>query len=133
MGPSWAKVVEVSPALTRAELHDPAGRLREAIAALASTGQLHGALRVPDTVAPLRVTADLRAGLVHCAVTVPAPGEGRPTTRVNWLVGQLKNAPAQLCIEATALRQRGSGPPRTLAEAREDPRVLIQDPAQELR
>jgi hypothetical protein len=41
---------------------------------------------VPATVAPIVVTADLRAGLIHCSVTVPAPREGRATTRVNWLL-----------------------------------------------
>ncbi len=52
---------------------------------------------------------------------------------MNWLVRQLKDAPGHLCIETTALRQRGSGPVRTLAEAREDPRVLVTDPALGLR
>lgn len=125
--------VEVSAGLPPARLRDPAGHLQDAIAELAATGQVHGLLRVPSTVAPINVTADLRAGLVHCAVTVPAPKEGRPTTRVNWLVRQLKDAPPHLCIEAVALRQRGRGPARTLAETRENPRVLIEDPAHELR
>jgi hypothetical protein len=125
--------VEVSAGPAHVRLRDPAGHQQGAVADLVATGQLHGALRVPGTVAPIKVTADLRASLVHCAVTVPAPREGKPTTRVNWLVRQLKDAPGHLCIEATALRQRGSGPVRTLAEARNDPRVLIADPAHELR
>ena len=72
-------------------------------------------------------------GLVRCAVTVTAPREGRPTTRVNWLVRQLKNGPGQLCIEASSAWQHGKGPARTLDQAREDPKTLIGDPAHELR
>jgi hypothetical protein len=125
--------VDVSPALTPAQLHDPAGYLQEAISDLAATGRVHGGLRVPDTIAPIKVTADLRAGRVHCAVTVPAPRTGRPATRVNWLARQLKDAPADLCIEAVAAWQHGKGPVKTLAEVRADPRVLAGDPRHELR
>ena len=84
-------------------------------------------------VAPIKVTADLRAGLVHCAVTVPAPREGRPTTRVNWLVRQLKTAPAHLCIEASTAWQRGRGPARTISQARSDPKSLLDETGHELR
>ena len=67
------------------------------------------------------------------AVTVPAPREGRPTTRVNWLVRQLKTAPGQLCIQPSVAFQRGRGEARTLDEARKDPRSLVEDPAHEIR
>ncbi|HUY50161.1 MAG TPA: hypothetical protein VMV92_31400 [Streptosporangiaceae bacterium] len=123
----------VRPMVTQAQLRDPAKYLQEAVTDLAATGQLHGAVRVPATVAPIKITADLRAGMIHCAVTVTAPREGRPTTRVNWLVRQLKNAPGHLCIEASTAWQRGRGPARTLDETRADPRVLIKDPDHELR
>jgi hypothetical protein len=119
--------------LAPAQLRDPAKHLQSAVNDLAATGMVHGALRVPATVAPIKITADLRAGLVRCAVTVTAPREGRPTTRVNWLVRQLKNGPGQLCIEASSAWQHGKGPARTLDQAREDPRTLIGDPAHELR
>jgi hypothetical protein len=90
-------------------------------------------VRVPGAVAPIKITADLRAGLIHYAVTVPAPREGRPTTRVNWLVRQLKTAPGQLCIQPSTAFQRGRGQARTLDEARKDPRSLVEDPEHELR
>lgn len=123
----------VRPVVTHAQLRDPARYLQEAVTELAATGQLRGAVRVPSTVAPIKVTADLRAGLIRTAVTVMAPREGRPTTRVNWLVRQLKDAPGHLCIEASTAWQRGRGPARTLDEARVDPRALIEDPDHELR
>jgi hypothetical protein len=123
----------VRPMVPQAQLRDPAKYLQEAVGDFASTGLLQGAVRVPGAVAPIRITADLRAGLIHCAVTVPAPREGRPTTRVNWLVRQLKSAPGQLCIQPSAAWQRGRGQARTLDEARKDPRSLVEDPAHELR
>jgi hypothetical protein len=123
----------VRPMVAQAQLRDPAKYLQEAASDFANTGLLQGAVRVPGAVAPIKITADLRAGLIHCAVTVPAPREGRPTTRVNWLVRQLKAAPGQLCIQPSAAWQRGRGQARTLEEARKDPRALVEDPAHEMR
>lgn len=123
----------VRPMVPQSQLRDPAKYLQEAASEFASTGLLQGAVRVPGAVGPIKITADLRSSLIHCAVTVPAPKEGRPTTRVNWLVRQLKTAPDQLCIQPSAAWQRGRGQTRTLAEARKDPKSLIEDPAHELR
>ena len=55
-----------------------------------ATGRRH-----PDSarVAPINIVADLRAGRITCYADVDAPREGRPTTRVNWLLRQLKDAP----------------------------------------
>jgi hypothetical protein len=125
--------VEVSPALTPAHLHDPAGYRQQAASGLAATSRVHGSLRIPAAVAPIKITADLCAGLLHCAVTVPAPKVGRPVTRVNWLARQLKDAPAGLCIEAIAAWQHGKGTVKTLAAVRADPSVLAGDPRHELR
>jgi hypothetical protein len=104
----------VRPMVAQAQLRDPARYLHEAVA-------------------PIKITADLRAGLIHCAVTVPAPREGRGATRVNWLVRQLKTAPGHLCIEASTAWQRGRGPARTIAQARSDPKSLLDETGHELR
>jgi hypothetical protein len=123
----------VRPMVAQVQLRDPARYLQEAVSTLTEAGRLQGALRVPAAVAPIKITADLRAGLIHCAVTVPAPREGRPTTRVNWLVRQLKTAPAHLCIEASTAWQRGRGPARTISQARSDPKTLLDETGHELR
>ena len=70
----------------QAQLRDPAKYLQEAVSEFAATGQLQGAVRVPGAVAPIKITADLRAGLIHCAVTVPAPPEG-PADHPRQLAG----------------------------------------------
>ena len=123
----------VRPIVPQAQLRDPGKYLQEAVSEFTNTGVLQGSVRVPGAVAPIKITADLRAGLVHCAVTVPAPSEGRATTRVNWLVRQLKTAPEQLCIQPSVAWQRGRGPARTLDEVRKNPKLLVADPTHELR
>jgi hypothetical protein len=81
----------------------------------------------------IEVTADLRAGRIRCSMTLEAPSTGRATTRLNWLLRQLRDSKGQVYIEATAVRQRGKGAVRTLAELRETPTLAIDDPARELR
>ncbi len=124
---------EVTPAITRRELAEPGLRAQALIDSLVSTGMMQGAIRIPDTVGPLVVTVDLRANRVTCHVDVDAPREGRPTTGVNWLVRQLRNAPEVVRIEAFAAHARGAGQAELLRVVREDPAVLIADPKRELR
>jgi hypothetical protein len=125
--------VSVQPALTHAEMTDPATYVQNGITRLVETGVLRGSLRVPHAVAPIEVAADVRAGLVTCSVTVSAPGQGRNRTRVNWLTRQLKDAPARTMIEAVAFWARTPGPSKTLTEAREQPDGLFDDPKKELK
>jgi hypothetical protein len=124
---------EVTPALSRKELAEPALRTQTLVASLATAGTLTGAIRIPNTVGQLEVTADLRAGKVTCHVDVAAPREGRPVTRVNWLVRQLKNAPDTVRVEAFAAHARGASSAELLCKIRENPAVLITDPGKELR
>lgn len=125
--------VDVRPALSRGEMKDPDRRLHAAASTLAETGILSGGLRVPNAAAPIEVTADLRASQVHCSMTVDAPDTGKATTRLNWLLRQLRDSKDKVRIEAIAVRQRGKGAVRTLAELRETPKLVIEDPARELR
>ncbi len=76
---------------------------------------------------------DLRAGRVTCFVDIDAAKEGRPATRVNWLIRQHKAAPEGLRVEAFAMHGRGTSSASLLKDVREDPTVLIQDPKRKLR
>jgi hypothetical protein len=125
--------VQVQPALTRAQLNDLGAHIQAGVAQLVDRGTLNGALRVPDTVAPIEITADLRAGLVTCAVTVPAPGQGRNATRVNWLVRQLAKAPDAVQVEAVAAWARSPGACMPITEVRKRPNGLIDDSNKELK
>jgi hypothetical protein len=124
---------EVAPALGRKELADPTVRAQTLVDSLVSTGAMQGAIRIPDTVGHLVVTVDLRANRVTCHVDIEAPREGRPTTRVNWLVRQLRNAPETVRLEAFTAHQRGPGQAELLRAVRADPTVLIGDAQRELR
>jgi hypothetical protein len=124
---------DVTPALTRKELAEPMLRAQALTAELCSSGTLSGALKIPDTAGVLHVTADLRAGQVVCHVELDAPREGRPTTRVSWLVRQLRNAPETVRLEAFAMHARGAGTAALLAAVRTDAATLISDPKRELR
>jgi hypothetical protein len=124
---------DVTPALSRKELTDPALRTQALAASLAGTGMLEGAIRIPDAVAPIVITADLRASRIACYIDVDAPREGKPTTRVNWLVRQLRAAPDTVRIESHAAHQRGPGAAELLRKIRENPSSLITDPGKELR
>ena len=120
--------VQVAPVLSPADAKGPGRRLKAAVLTFTETGRLHGVLSVPHTVAPIEITADLRAGQVRCLVTVVAPKAGRPSTRVSLLARQLRDAPGDLCIEPIAAWQRGKGSAKSLAQVREDPKVLVDDP-----
>jgi hypothetical protein len=124
---------DVAPVLSRREVLEPPLRAQALLASLVDHGVLEGAIRIPDTVGPLVVSADLRAGRVTCHVDLEAPREGRPSTRVNWLVRQLRNAPETVRVEAFAARTRGPGQAELLRTVRLNPAVLVADPAKELR
>lgn len=124
---------EVTPVVSRKELAEPAIRSSALAASLVETGTLCGEIRIPDTVGNLVVTADLRARSLTCHVDIEAPKEGRPKTRVNWLLRQLKEAPGHIRVEVFSARSRGAGAADLLAAAREDPMRLLPDPAREPR
>jgi hypothetical protein len=75
------------------------GRLDELTKALAVEGALDAVLRIPDAVGDLRLRVDLRARQTLTSVTVDAPREGRVTSRINWLLRQLGEAPNDLRVE----------------------------------
>ncbi|WP_202866059.1 hypothetical protein [Kribbella turkmenica] len=124
---------DVTPALSRKELAEPALRSQALVQSMCANGTMQGAINIPNAVGSLVVTADLRASLVTCHVDIAAPREGRPTTRVNWLVRQLRHAPDTARIEAFAMHARGAGTAELLRVVREQPTVLIEDPKKELR
>jgi len=124
---------EVVPVVPRKELADPASRAQAMTAVLCQTGTLAGSIRIPDTVGNLVVTADLRAGKVTCHVDVEAPREGRATTRVNWLVRQLKAAPDSVRVESFVHHGRGSAMAELLGTIRENPASLVDESGREIR
>lgn len=124
---------EVVPVLSRREAVDPSLRAQALTESLCKTGVLSGTIRIPNTAGLLVVTADLRSSQVTCHVDVDAPKEGRPTTRVNWLIRQLKNAPDRTRVEAFVNHGRGSSTAELLGTVRENASSLVVDQGKELR
>ena len=121
--PSWAK----------RDAADPAALAQAHATALAATGTLSGAIRIPHTVGPLHVTSDLRAGTTTCHVDIDAPKQGRPATGINWLVRQLRAAPDTVRVEVFTAHARGAGAVELLGAVRADPKRLVTDPKKDLR
>lgn len=119
-------------ALSRREQADATLRASALAAELVSKGTLSGSLRVPNTVGDLTIVADIRTGRCTIEVDVPAPAEGRPATRVNWLVRQLPEAHDAVRIDAFAHMARNSTG-ELLKVVRVDPSILLPDPKVDLR
>jgi hypothetical protein len=124
--------VEVLSAESRAR--NGQGWTEELLKEVESEGVLSGAFKVPDAVGPIEVEADLRAQLTRTSVKLNAPKEGRPLTRINWILRQLRNAPDDLRVEVRFARTKESTA-LLLREAREDPKALLSpsDPKREPR
>ncbi len=90
-------------------------------------------IRVPDTVGPVGIVTDVRAGRISCSVGIEAPRQGRPLTRVNWILRQLKDATGNLRIEAYYPGSRDAGSAELLSVARQKPNLLVADPARDIR
>jgi hypothetical protein len=118
---------------SRKESVDPSSRITAHVTDLVDHGRLQGSLRIPNTVGTLDLTVDLRARQVVCSVDIEAPRDGRPTTKINWLVRQLKHANERTRLECTVMNQRGSGASDLLGRVRENPELLVLDPSKTIR
>lgn len=125
--------IDVIHVLSRKEQGDPILRAQALTTSLTDSGVLFGTVRIPHTVAPVNLCADLRAGRITASLDIDAPKQGRPTTRVNWLVRQLKHAPGTTRVEAFSVGGRGPGQTDLLATVREDPTCLVLDPKKDIR
>ena len=123
--------VEVTPHVQR---QIGAAQRRLALAEeLCREGSMSCALRIPDTVGPVTVTADLRAGRVICSIPIAAPRQGRPLTRVKWITRQLADATGSLRIESFEQGSREAARAELLALVRQKPEVLVNETGREIR
>ncbi len=130
LGRELGRKVEVQ--VSRRESADPASRIASQAQSLVTSGTLTGTLCIPDAIAPIDISVDLRAERVIVSIDVGAPREGRAATRVNWLIRQLRDAPDDLRVDAFANGARTSTS-ELLHAVREDAGVLILDPKRDLR
>jgi len=124
---------EVLPVLSRKETAEPNLRTQALLETLVKDGELSGVIRIPNTVGPITLSANLRSGKVTAHVDLEAPRDGRATTRVNWLIRQLKNAPGDTRVESFVANARGAGATELLSTIRENPAAIILDPKKDIR
>jgi hypothetical protein len=125
--------VNVQQRLTRKERNDHTARIQAQAALLAKSGELTGSLVVPNAAASIDIVVDLRASRIDCSATIEAPSDGRPSTRINWLLRQLKDAPANAMVIATSARAKDSGPCHPLGVLKGVPMLLVENPQAEIR
>jgi len=113
---------------------EPAARLDQAVHALVDAGELRASIKVPDAAAAIDLRADLRTRLFTSSVELAAPREGRPKTRISWLLRQLKDAPDTARVEVRYPMARESTT-ALLKDVRETPERLLfgPDPKREPR
>ncbi|MEJ7650074.1 MAG: TerD family protein [Nakamurella sp.] len=100
---------------------------------LADSGQLFGSIRVPGAVDVLVITNDLRSERVGVSVQVDAPRDGRPLTRINWLLRQIPEARDALRVEALLTGGRGLSTAELLGSVRKKPELLVPADGRDIR
>jgi hypothetical protein len=105
----------------------PEEQIAVATQRLATDGIFGCSVQVPDAVGPVGIEANLRTRLVTTSVEVPAPKDGRPKTRINWLLRQLAGAPDDLRVDVHFNRVRATRS-ELLRDCRHAPeRLLMKD------
>ena len=91
---------DVRQIVPRRDRQDVARRRARSAKTLADAGILECVLRVPAAVADITLRAELKTRTISASLQIDAPGEGRPRTRVNWIIRQLRaDAPGDLRVD----------------------------------
>lgn len=115
---------EVRPVLSRKEAEDPDYRAAIVARDLVSSGSLSAAIRIPNTVAPIQLSANLRTMTASACTELQAPELARPASRVNWLMRQLKSAPEGLRVDVSFYHTRATSS-ELLAQVRQSPKCVL--------
>lgn len=121
---------DVRQVLSRKETSDPKTRNKSVVEQLCDNGLLSGTLRVPNTAGDIDVVVDLKARQIAVGAEIVAPTDRGGKARVTWLTRQLAETHGQVVVEAYAKNQR-SGEYAYLDDVRENPKVLLGEPARD--
>ena len=124
--------VDVQVVRNRKEVAEPGLRLASQTVEAVERARFTGVLKIPQSVSDLTIVADLRGGRILVSADIDAPNEGRQTTRVSWLLRQLKDAPDKLRLDSWSQGSRTSMS-ELLGVVRENPEKLIEDQQKGLR
>jgi hypothetical protein len=106
---------------------DPAGRRELHVRSLVDQGRLSATIRVPNAAGPVDLEADMRSRRFRTSVSVAAPKDGRPTTRINWILRQVAAAKDDVLLEVRYPNQK-EPTSTTLKDARARPDRLLYAP-----
>ncbi|MCH8853580.1 MAG: AmmeMemoRadiSam system radical SAM enzyme, partial [Planctomycetes bacterium] len=115
---------DIQEVLSAKERNDVSIRIENIVDTMVSQRKMHGTIRIPNTVGDIDITVNLESRQVEVSVSVDAPKTGRSTTRVNWLLRQLKSTSEKVRLDSWGLRARTSLS-EMLGSARKDPSLLI--------
>lgn len=113
---------QVDPPRPKGQTRDD--RVKALVKELGDRGSMSSSLKIPNTAGNLFIEADLRAKRTTISTRVNAPTEGRPLTRINWLVKQLREAPADLRIDVHFERTKDTTS-LLLGQVRENPKAVL--------
>ena len=118
--------VPVSLRLNRKHTNDPVARVKKDCEDLVKTLALTCELDIPNAVSPLKVTADLQRRTLDCSMSLNAPKDKqRASSRLNWLLRQLKQTDVEDVFIRAYTMGRGNNPQVKLSEVRENPDALL--------
>lgn len=103
---------------------EAAARRDLTVRSLVDLGKLTASLRVPDAAGSIDLEADLRGRRFRTSVSISAPKDGRPLTRINWVVRQLAAAKDDLLVEVRYPNQKETTS-ASLKDARAKPERLL--------
>jgi len=115
---------DVREVLHTRERSDLSVRIAGIVDSMVTRGVMPGEIRIPDTIGDVSLEADLRAQQIVASVSLKAPRSGRPTTRINWLLRQLKTTSPDVRLDCWGLRSRSSMS-ELLGNVRKNPNLLI--------
>ncbi len=124
---SFSQELGAAVTVPRKRKETTAVRIEDVSKSLATAGQMHSELRIPDAIGPLDIRADLRSRQTIISVTIDAPREGQLRSRFSWLLKQLAEAPDDLLIEARFPNARVTTA-ASLGALREDVKALHYPP-----
>jgi len=115
---------DVQEVLSAKERRDLSIRVANIVDAMVTRGLVAGAIRIPNTVSDIALRADLRSQQIVVSVSIDAPKTGRATTRINWLLRQLKSTSPDVRLDSWGMRSRSSMSD-LLGNVRNDQSLLI--------
>jgi hypothetical protein len=122
---------DVQEVLAVKERKDISIRISSIVNAMEAKAIMPGTIRIPNTVGDITFYADLRAQQIVASVSIGAPKTGRPVTRINWLLRQLKSSSSDVRLDSWGARSRSSKCD-LLGNVRKDQSLLVPNDNREI-